>query len=72
MVDLALVGKGILYFFFGVLGSIVSYYIIPVFISYLPTNTLKAIFWVGLIIVWILAIIVNPVHCIIKGMKSPG
>lgn len=70
MADIKEVITGVLYFFYGVIFTAVTYYILPPFVDLLTDTVLQGIFWVGLITMWIMAIVVFPVVKIMKGMKA--
>jgi hypothetical protein len=63
--------KGILGFIYGLIFSVVSWYIVPIFISIIPAeNTiLIGIFWASLVIMWILALFVRPIYIIRKALQ---
>lgn len=68
--DISKAIKGVILFFFGFIYTVVSWYTVPMLMDYLPTTTLKAIVWIGLITTWILAVIVTPAMMIIDSTKS--
>lgn len=70
MDKIAQIIKGVIWFFFGLAYSVLSYYVVPALVDFLPTTTLQAIFWVGLILTWILAIIIAPAVIITKAFQN--
>ncbi len=70
MTNFAQVSKGIIYFIFGVGISVLCYWLMPAIINFLPTDTLKGIGWVGLIMVWFMTLIVAPGIAILKGIRE--
>ena len=72
MVDYAGVVKGVLAFFIGILVTIVTWYIAGIIDDVLVTldisSTLRAIYWVGLLVTWISAVILVPYVTITKSM----
>lgn len=59
--------KGVLCFLMGLIFIYVSQYIIPPLANELLTGTTKAIFYVGLIILYVLAVIVAPAVIIFQA-----
>lgn len=61
---------GVIWFILGLITTYVSYYIIPTFTDQMDLTLMKIIFWVGLIIMWCLAILIVPIYIIIDGYKE--
>lgn len=78
MTNINKIGKGIMIFFLGTLGSILSYAVASPILDavtdptdqYALSNTTQGIIWIGLIIVWILTMVVLPAHYIVEGLKE--
>lgn len=78
MANIQKIGKGIMIFFIGTLGSILSYAITNPILEavtdptdpYALSTTSQGIIWLGLIIVWVLVMIILPAHFIIEGLKE--
>lgn len=64
--------KGLVAFIYGVFGSVLSWYIVPIFFSVIPEDStiLYAGAWAGLIIIWILAVAVRPIYIIRKALQN--
>jgi hypothetical protein len=67
MARLILGTKAILGFMIGILLTIFGWYMIPVLSSLLPIASLKTIFWVGILLYWVLAVIVIPFVMVMGG-----
>lgn len=61
---------GVIWFILGLITTYVSYYIIPTFTDQMDLTLMKIIFWVGLIIMWCLAMLIVPIYIIIDGYKE--
>lgn len=71
MADIGKVATGVVLMVFGLFFSVVSWYIVDILLDMASfSTTIQAIFWVGLIIMWILAIVVMPMKFITEGMSA--
>lgn len=79
MGDFTKVIKGVGWFLFGFIYTVVTAYIVPPMIEIVAdiggadgtfSSTLVAIVWIGLISTWILSVIVMPAYYIVEGMKA--
>lgn len=75
MVDVKSIIKGVITFILGFFFVVISWYIVPILIDTMneTTNndtTLRAIFYVGLVILYIIALVVAPAMMIMKGSKT--
>lgn len=78
MVNYALVIKGLFFFIIACFVSIIIYLLGTQMMDALTTtgdlNALtteeQAIIWIGMIIIWVLILIVMPMHYILEGLKE--
>lgn len=61
---------GGLLFFFGILITYQSWFMITGISDAMDTTTLKTFFWIGLIINWIMLVIITPTYLIIEGTTN--
>lgn len=71
MTDVKSIINGVLCFIFGIIFMVVTWYIVPNIIEIVEIDTtIKLIFYAGLIMMYILAILVAPAVMIFKGAKQ--
>jgi hypothetical protein len=72
MADEYTITKGFVAFIYGLIGSVLSWYIVPIFFSIIPSEAtiLTAGAWTGLVLIWILAVAVRPIYIIRKALQK--
>lgn len=67
MADLKLSVKAVLGLIFGLMITVLGWYLFPALADILPIASLKAIYWIGIILFWASAVIVTPLIMIMGG-----
>lgn len=67
MVDIKYGTKGVLGAIIGILITVFGWYLFSVLADIMPINTLKVMYWIGVLLYWVSAIIVLPLMMILSG-----
>lgn len=70
MANILKITGGVLWFILGLVITYLSYYTVDIFVGQMEITLMKIIFWIGLIVMWSLAMLITPVYLIIDGYKE--
>lgn len=71
MTDLKMVSKGVCYFFVGFIISLIAYHLLPTILDLFTNTNQEGIGYIGVILIWAIAIIVFPAGITAQGLRQP-